>query len=684
MNESYNFVLQEDKYDCGIACLITIFLQFGIKISRERILELINIDDGVSAYDLIRVSKVIGVAAKGVKATINDLNDKSYPVIAHTIKNKSYFHYIVILRNNKKSKKLIVMDPTIGICEKSYEEFENETTGIFILFSSDILKRDRDKRFKKVIIDLLKNNKSIILLIIGLSLLFIIISILSNYYFSNLTKFLDNGLTNLIRISFIYLLVYLFKNVVGFIKDKLVIFLNIKIDKKMIKKVFNHIIFLPYKYFYKKTTGELSTIINDIENFRIITEKFLIMCIIDILVILSLLIYLVSFSYVYCIIYIIFIAVLIFISYKYQNIFNSRYLKLKSDKIIFNSKIFNFFTSFNTIKSLHVEDKICKRVGSTYKKVSDSTNDYYKISNNYKYVLNNIIDIFYILIMLFSSYLVVKERISIYDMILFSSLFYFGVSYIANICDVVIYFTIYQSSINKILDILDIEKEEFKETKLSRIKSIDFIDVTYVINNKSVLDKVNLKINRGSHLFITGKSGIGKSTLIKLLLKYDKLTGGKILIDGIDIKYLPLEYIRNSITYVSQNEMLYNDSIINNMKLITSDKKKINKAFKTCLINEILEKKKIDEDYFIEENCNNFSGGERKKMIIARALLKIKDILIFDESFNEIDVKEEKIILNNIFKYYPSLTVILISHRKNNVCMFNKVFELREVYERNK
>ena len=97
-----------------------------------------------------------------------------------------------------------------------------------------------------------------------------------------------------------------------------------------------------------------------------------------------------------------------------------------------------------------MEDKICKRVGSTYKKVSDSTNDYYKISNNYKYVLNNIIDIFYILIMLFSSYLVVKERISIYDMILFSSLFYFGVSYIANICDVVIYFTIYQSSINKI------------------------------------------------------------------------------------------------------------------------------------------------------------------------------------------------------------------------------------------
>ena len=121
-----------------------------------------------------------------------------------------------------------------------------------------------------------------------------------------------------------------------------------------------------------------------------------------------------------------------------------------------------------------------------------------------------------------------------------------------------------------------------------------------------------------------------------------------LLIDGIDIKYLPLEYIRNSITYVSQNEMLYNDSIINNMKLITSDKKKINKANKTCLINEILEKKKIDEDYFIEENCNNFSGGERKKMIIARALLKVKDILIFDESFIVIPLSLSKSILSRI------------------------------------
>ena len=195
-------------------------------------------------------------------------------------------------------------------------------------------------------------------------------------------------------------------------------------------------------------------------------------------------------------------------------------------------------------------------IDSLHIRVSDRTNDYYKLSNNYKYVLNNIIDIFYILIMLFSSYLVVKERISIYDMILFSSLFYFGVSYIANICDVVIYFKIYQSSINKILDILDIEKEEFNVTKLSRIKSIDFIDVTYVINNKSVLDKVNLKINSGSHLFITGKSGIGKSTLIKLLLKYDKLTGGKILIDGIDIKYLPLEYIRKNIMMLNGNLLM--------------------------------------------------------------------------------------------------------------------------------
>ena len=125
-----------------------------------------------------------------------------------------------------------------------------------------------------------------------------------------------------------------------------------------------------------------------------------------------------------------------------------------------------------------------------------------------------------------------------------------------------------------------------------------------------------------------------------------------------------MDYIRNNITYVSQNEVLFNDTIKNNI-LLNKNEENLKKALDSCLI-------KNDLDTLISDNSINISGGEKKKILIARALLRSKSILILDESFNEISIKEEKTILNNIFKNYPNLTIILISHRNSNEKLFNK------------
>ena len=156
MNINYDYVLQEDSFDCGIASLITIFKQYKKHITKEQILEHINIENGINAYDLINASKILGLDSRGVKGSIKDLNSSILPCISHVIIDKSYYHYIVILKQNKLKKTLLIMDPSYGIKEITEDEFENMTTGIYILFDGNNLEKEKNNRLYKFLITIFK------------------------------------------------------------------------------------------------------------------------------------------------------------------------------------------------------------------------------------------------------------------------------------------------------------------------------------------------------------------------------------------------------------------------------------------------------------------------------------------------------------------------------------------------
>ena len=114
MTKNYKFVLQENMYDCGVAALKTIFLQYGKKIKSNDVVRKTT-SQGTTAYELISSSKKLGLNAKGVRTTLDTLTIKHLPCIAHIIKDKNYFHYIVIFEKNNINKTLVILDPAIGI-----------------------------------------------------------------------------------------------------------------------------------------------------------------------------------------------------------------------------------------------------------------------------------------------------------------------------------------------------------------------------------------------------------------------------------------------------------------------------------------------------------------------------------------------------------------------------------------
>ena len=164
------------------------------------------------------------------------------------------------------------------------------------------------------------------------------------------------------------------------------------------------------------------------------------------------------------------------------------------------------------------------------------------------------------------------------------------------------------------------------------------------------------------------------------MLKYYPVDRGNIFISNIDINDYSITNIRENISCISQNELLYTDTIKNNIlmnKSISDDE--FMKVCKLVYLDEFTNKLFLGYDTKLEEDGLNLSGGQRQRIILARMLLQNKKIMLIDEGLNAIDVNLERKILENIFKEYPNRTIIVISHRMENLDLFSQVVKLENM-----
>ena len=151
-----------------------------------------------------------------------------------------------------------------------------------------------------------------------------------------------------------------------------------------------------------------------------------------------------------------------------------------------------------------------------------------------------------------------------------------------------------------------------------------------------------------------------------------ELKEGNIYINDVDLNEIKINSIRNNICYVSQNEYIFNDSLKNNITMYKNIKSKdLDRVLRVTMLDKVIKKRNINVDFILEENGHNLSAGERQKIIIARALLRDTNFIIFDETMNEIDIESERKILERIITEYKK-SVVLVSHRNTNIDLFNK------------
>lgn len=204
--------------------------------------------------------------------------------------------------------------------------------------------------------------------------------------------------------------------------------------------------------------------------------------------------------------------------------------------------------------------------------------------------------------------------------------------------------------------------KEFKD-------SIEFKNVSFSYRNKTILQNINLKIEKGKTIALVGSSGAGKSTLVDLIPRFHDAVGGEILIDGIDIKNYSLHSLRSQLGIVTQEPILFNDTIANNISLGMENpsEKLIENAARVANAQNFILQKAEGFETNIGERGNKLSGGEKQRLTIARAVLKNPPILILDEATSSLDTESEKLVQDAINNLMSNRTSIVIAHRLSTI-----------------
>ena len=239
--------------------------------------------------------------------------------------------------------------------------------------------------------------------------------------------------------------------------------------------------------------------------------------------------------------------------------------------------------------------------------------------------------------------------------------------------------------LNNLLDEFDVKnnKNDFDRINLNKkiliTKEIHLKDISFKYENSDIkiLDNINLKIDQGSSVGIMGPSGVGKTTLINIILGLLRPSSGTIFVDGVDI-YKNLNSWQNNIGYVPQNITLIDSKLKNNIALgveeIDIEESKIAKCIKEAqLENFVQDKKKLDT--YVGELGSRLSGGQKQRIGIARSLYNDPQVLVLDEFTNALDSSTEDKILGQISNLNKK-TIIMISHKLTTLSKCDKVYEL--------
>ena len=663
-------VKQRDIKDCGPACILSILEYYNGYVP----LEIIRSDcytnvNGTTAYHMVNALKKYGFDAYGAETKKNNFNFKELvlPCIAHMRLKNGLEHYVVIYKITKSY--ILIMDPAHGIEKRKFEDFKREFNNIVIvcyLNSNYIVKMEKISLFEFVI-SLIVNDKKQFIKLLTFGIFSVIFTIISSFYFKVLFNNIDDrSVLKILMITFFFC--YLSKSFFEYLSSYLKNYIIKNIDYNMNKEFFSKLFFLPSRIVKNRNIGEIITRVTELNNLHEIVSDVVVNLFINIALAILSFIVLYFINSKLLIIFIIFAVIFIIIGIFTNKIIYKMIKKSIESNESFNSDVIENCNAFDTVKNTGLENFVIEKLDNSLINYLKNNFDITKSINIINFIRSLAIDLMYFTIISVGIILLLNHKLSLINFITFEMILVYLIDPIKNILNMFPKINYLKASLEKILEFMNLKSEELDKNNNFLVGDLVVKNLDYSYNDYTkILSNINLVIKQNEKVMIRGQSGIGKSTFCKLLNRTYDYSKGTITIGGINIKDYPLKTLRKNVLYLSQNEFLFNDTIRNNIILNKKyDINKFNSIAKICFLEEIIKKKPLRYETFIDKNFTNLSGGEKQRIILARALYQNAKIIILDESLSEVNIDLERKIINNLKLFLSDKILIYVTHKRHD------------------
>jgi ATP-binding cassette subfamily B protein len=692
----FPIIEQPDSKDCGPSCLSMISLFYGRYYEIETFRTDMSIGyTGVSLLGISKAAEKIGFRTIGGRFTFDKLAEKAlFPCIVHWNQD----HFVVVYKIKKKRNgdcTIHVADPGKGLLKYNIEEFLNHwistrtngtEKGVALLleptaqfYEQEGEEKNRSKNKIKFLSKYFMQYKSFFWqLILGL-----LVSCLLQMIFPFLTQtIVDAGIANQ-NIGFVWLILMaqlmllLGRTSIDFIRRKILLHISTRINISLISDFFIKLMKLPMSFFDTKLLGDLLQRIEDhsrIERFLTAQTLNLLFSLFSFIVFgIVLLIYNIKIFVVFIVGSIIYgIWILFFL--KKRRLLDYKYFEHQAHN---RTKIYQLINGMQEIKLQGCEQYKRWEWEDTQADLFDVNLQTLSLQQTQEAGSIAINEIKNILITVFAATAVIQGNLTLGMMLSVQYIIGQLNSPVEQIMNFIYQWQDVSISLERMNEIHERKNEENENKTILSLSGTT--DKTIHIQNlmfqyeghfsKKILNNINMEIPEGKVTAIVGASGSGKTTLVKLLLGHYSPIEGEITIGGQTLEKFNLTWWRSQCGAVMQDGYIFSESIARNIAV--SDEKidtdRLRHAAEVANIDSFITQLPLSYNTKVGQEGQGISQGQRQRLLIARAVYKNPQFLFFDEATNALDANNEKIIIENLVKFYEGKTVIIVAHRLSTV-----------------
>ncbi len=465
--------------------------------------------------------------------------------------------------------------------------------------------------------------------------------------------------------------IYLAQVVFGWCRDYFSALIGARIIADLRSRLFDHLQRLPLKFFQTHQVGEMmSRLLSDVAQIQGLFSITLLMLMTNILMLAAVLIYLLTLNPTMTLVAMIPVPLTIFLSHFFGRKMNEIARQLQQAVASLSSRIQESFLSIKTIKAFGQEDVEHRKVnnilqGMTKLYIRNSVTN--SLTVNLVHFINMIGPI---VVLSWGTYLIAGGGMKLGALMAFYILLGFLYSPIQDLASTNIQIQVAMASVDRVREYLELPPaivEDARPENLMPAKGeIEFRDVTFFYEENGFrLEHFNLSVKPKEKLAIVGPSGSGKTTVVNLLMRFYDPQNGAVLLDGVDLKKLSIKSLRDNISLVDQDPLLFRATIFENITYAKQNatENEVEQAARVANIHDFISALNSGYRSEVGERGVTLSGGEKQRVCLARAVLKNPAILILDEATSALDSRSEHLIQEALNHILVDKTAIIIAHR---------------------